>query len=68
MLRDGHVDGPVTEVMEVPVSTCEPEAVMASSSSAAAAKAWPRDLAIPHSCLLHTYTGAEVQRAGASPI
>ena len=72
MLRDGHVDGPATEGLVVPVWidevtwTCEPEALMASSSNAAAAKAWRHDLGISLSSSLHICS--VVKRGGAKAL
>ena len=60
MLRDGHVDGLATDGVVVlfwideVTWTCEPEALMASSSNAAAAEAWRHDLGMSLSSSLHT--------------
>ena len=57
MLRDGHVDGPVTEALVligVIISTCEPETVVASSRNAAAETACLHNLGMSLSSLLPT--------------
>ena len=71
MLRDGHVDGPATDGVGVPfwidevTWTCEPEALMASSSNAAAAKAWRHDLGMSLSSSLHTCSVVKCGRVTA---
>ena len=63
MLRDGHVDGPGTDVTEVLVfitvvtATCEPEASVVSSNNATAAKACPHKVNMFLSSLLSRLFG-----------